>query len=162
MDIELLRNVSLFRELNEDELAAVAALFSGHDAKPKEKILEEGVPVTHFYVIREGVVHVRRLAQKRQMLLGRLGRGMFFGEINLFDPGVSTASIHAMNDVKLAVCGYESLRKFMSSNPATGYKIATAMLSEMAKRLRSTSARLANSIYWSVGESLEAPAHQAR
>ena len=137
MDIELLRTVSIMRELNDSELAAVAALFTLRTAKPKEKVLEEGMPVVNFYIVCDGVAHIRRLAQKREMLLGRLNKGMFFGEINLFDPGVSTASIYAMKDVKLAVCDYATLRAFMSANPATGYKIATGMMGEMARRLRS-------------------------
>ena len=154
MDIELLRTVSIMRELNDSELAAVAALFTLRTAKNKEKILQEGYPVTHFYIVCDGVAHVRRLAQKREMLLGRINKGMFFGEINLFDPGVSTASIYAMKDLQLAVCDYATLRTFMSENPAIGYKIATGMMSEMSRRLRATSARLANSIYWTAGETL--------
>ena len=154
MDIELLRTISIMRELNDGELAAVAALFTLRDAKAKEKVIEEGKPVTHFYIVCDGVAHVRRLAQKREMLLGRINKGMFFGEINLFDQGVSTATIYAMKDVKLAVCDYDTLRTFMAANPATGYKIVTGMMAEMARRLRSTSARLANSIYWTAGETL--------
>ena len=156
MDIELLRTISIMRELNDGELAAVAALFTLRDAKAKEKVIEEGKPVTHFYIVCDGVAHVRRLAQKREMLLGRINKGMFFGEVNLFDPGVSTASIYAMKDVKLAVCDYETLRTFMAANPATGYKIVTGIMCEMARRLRTTSARLANSIYWTAGEVLRA------
>lgn len=154
MDIELLRSISIMRDLSEDELAAVSALFMRRDVKNKERILQEGFPVKHFYIVYDGVAHVRRLAQKREMLLGTITKGNFFGEINLFDPGVSTASIIAMKDVKLAVCDYETLRGYMAANPATGYKIVTAMMGEMARRLRNTSARLANSIYWTVGETL--------
>ena len=154
MDIELLRTISIMRELNDGELAAVAALFTLRDAKAKEKVIEEGKPVTHFYIVCDGVAHVRRLAQKREMLLGRINKGMFFGEINLFDPGVSSATIYAMKDVKLAVCDYDTLRTFMAANPATGYKIVTGMMGEMARRLRTTSARLANSIYWTAGETI--------
>ena len=154
MDIELLRAVSIMRDLNEQELAEVAALFTLRNAKNKEKILQEGEPVSNFYIVCDGVAHVRRLAQKREMLLGTINKGKFFGEINLFDPGVSTATIYAMKDVKLALCDYPTLRAYMSANPAAGYKIVTAMMSEMARRLRATSARLANSIYWTANETL--------
>lgn len=155
MDIELLRTVSIMRDLTEPELAAVAALFTLRDVKNKEKVLQEGYPVSHFYIVCDGVAHVRRLAQKREMLLGTITKGKFFGEINLFDPGVSTASIYAMKDLKLALCDYETLRSFMAAHPATGYKIVTGMMGEMARRLRSTSARLANSIYWTASETLK-------
>ena len=154
MDIELLRSVSIMRDLNPEELTAVAALFTLRDVKNKERVLQEGEPVTHFYIVCDGVAHVRRLAQKREMLLGRINKGMFFGEVNLFDPGGSTASIYAMKDLKLAVCAYATLREFMSANPATGYKIVTGIVTEMSRRLRSLSGRLVNAVYWTPGETV--------
>jgi CRP/FNR family cyclic AMP-dependent transcriptional regulator len=152
MDSEQLRAVSILRELSEEELAGFAALLTARECKPREQILEEGTPVDALYFIADGVVHIRRLAQKREMLLGRLGVGGFFGEINLFDPGVATASIYAMKRTQLAVVGYTTLREFMANNPAAGYKLVSAMMTEMARRLRSTSARLVNAAYWSSAE----------
>ena len=152
MDLDLLRSVSIFRNLDDQELIAVSNLFSSREAKHGERIVEEGAPVAHLFIICDGVVHVRRLAQKREILLNRLGVGMFFGEINLFDPGVATASIYAMKNVRLATVDFTTLREFMEANPATGYKLVSAMMVETVRRLRATSARLINSIYWSSGD----------
>lgn len=152
MDETLLRSVSILRNLDTDELHAFASLFQPRSASRGEVLLREGTVVTSFSIICSGIVHVRRLAQKREILMGRLGPGAFFGEINLFDPGVATASIYAMKAVQLAVCDYESLRAFLSANPATGYKIVSAMMEELCKRMRNTSARLVNSLYWTSQE----------
>lgn len=156
MDLDLLRMVSLLRDLTDEELEAFRNLLTLREVRAKERILEEGSVVGHFYIICDGPFHIRRLAQKREMLMGRLGPGGFFGEINLFDPGVATASIYAMKQGLLAVVDYESLRTFMSNNPATGYKIVSAMMTETVRRLRATSTRLVHSVYWStqgVGDS---------
>lgn len=152
MDVELLRSVSLLRKLNEEELQAFCALLSIREFKPKDRIIEEGTPVKNFYIICDGVVHIRRLSNKREMLLGRLGPGGFFGEINLFDPGVATASIYAMKPTRIAYLDHESFHGFMESNSAAGYKIASSMMTEMSRRLRQTSARLVNTAYWSNAE----------
>ena len=152
MELDLLRAVAILRELTDEELAAFASLFEIRTVKASERIIEEGTPVTAFYIVCDGVVHARRLAQKRELLLTRLGVGAFFGEISLFDPGVATASIYAMKPTRLAVVDYDRLRNFMSVNPATGYKIVSGMMAEMARRLRQTSSRLVNSVYWSSGE----------
>jgi CRP/FNR family cyclic AMP-dependent transcriptional regulator len=152
MDAELLRNVSIFSKLSEEELRAFSALLSIREVKPRERIIEEGTPVKNFSIVMDGVVHIRRLAAKREMLLGRLGPGGFFGEINLFDPGMATASIYAMKPTRLAYIDYETFHKFMAGNTAIGYKIATSMMTEMARRLRQTSARLVNTAYWSSAE----------
>jgi CRP-like cAMP-binding protein len=119
---------------------------------PKHRIIEEGTPVKNFSIVCEGIVHIRRIANKREMLLGRLGPGGFFGEINLFDPRVATASIYALKPTRLAMVDYESFHVFMTANPATGYKIVSAMITEMARRLRQTSARLVNTAYWTSAE----------
>jgi CRP/FNR family transcriptional regulator, cyclic AMP receptor protein len=152
MDLEPLRAVAFLRDLNAEELAAFASLLTPRQCQARERIIEEGTPVTALYIIADGVVHVRRLAQKREMLLGRLGVGGFFGEINLFDPGVATASIYAMKPTQLAFVNYETMREFMAANPLAGYKIVSAMMTELSRRLRQTSARLVNMAYWSSAE----------
>src|SRR6187455_107522 len=139
MDYETLRAVRILRDLTEPELEAFANLLTVREVKSGERILEEGTIVNHFYIVCDGSVHVRRLAQTREVLLGRLGVGAFFGEINLFDPGTATASIYAMKTpTRLAVVSYEDLRNFMSTHTATGYKMVSAMMTEVCQRLRQT------------------------
>jgi CRP-like cAMP-binding protein len=153
MDNDLLRAVSIFRDLTDDELDQIANLLTVREVKKGERILEEGSIVNHLSIVCDGTVHIRRLAQTREMLLGRLGIGAHFGEINMFDPGTATASIYAMNTpTRLAYVDYQTLRDFLSTHPATGYKIVSAMMTEMARRLRQTSARLINTVYWSSSE----------
>ena len=107
-ELEILRNVTILRDLDDEELTGFGNLLTLREIAPKERILEEGTVVTHFHIVCDGIVHIRRLAQKREMLLGRLGPGGFFGEINLFDPGVATASIYAMKPTQLAISNTKS------------------------------------------------------
>ncbi len=148
MDVELLRTVAILRQLTDEELRTFSDLLTIREVKPRDRIIEEGTEVKNFHIVAEGIVHIRRLAGKRELLLGRLGPGGFFGEINLFDPGVATASIYAMKPTKLALVDYESFHNFMTAHPATGYKIVSSMMTEMSRRLRQTSARLINTAYW--------------
>ncbi len=152
MDVVILRKVSFFAGLSDADLSALARLLTVREIKAGEQLLEEGTTVDALSIICDGVLHVRRLAQKREILLGRLGTGGFFGEINLFDPGVATASIYSMKAGKLAVVDYATLRAFMEANTDIGYKIVTGMMAEMARRLRQTSSRLVNSSYWTSSE----------
>ena len=149
MDYEKLRAISFLSELTDDELADFKKLITDKECRPGERILEEGVAPTAFYIVADGVVHVRRRANTREMLLARLGAGAFFGEINLFDPGLATASIYAMKTTRLAIIPYDLFRNYMETNTAAGYKIASGLMTEMSRRLRATSARLVNSVFWS-------------
>ena len=148
MDCQFLRSVSFLKELADEELEAFSRLFTLAQIPPGEKIVEEGKAISSFYIVVKGTVHVRRTALKKELLLGRIGGGGFFGEINLFDPGVATGSIYAIDKVVLASTDYETLRNFMSENPATGYKIVSALMSEVSRRLRLTNQRFVNSVYW--------------
>jgi CRP/FNR family cyclic AMP-dependent transcriptional regulator len=155
MDNDLLRAVSILRDLTDDELDQIANLLTVKEVKKGDRLLEEGTVVNHLYIVCDGAVHVRRLAQTREILLGRLGVGAHFGEINMFDPGTATASIYAMKTpTRIAFVDYQTLRDHLSSNPMTGYKVVTAMMTEMARRLRQTSARLINTVYWSSSEAV--------
>ncbi|MGB8354237.1 MAG: Crp/Fnr family transcriptional regulator [Chthoniobacteraceae bacterium] len=148
MDCQFLRSVSFLKELADEELEAFSRLFTLAQIPPGEKIVEEGKAISSFYIVVKGTVHVRRTALKKELLLGRISGGGFFGEINLFDPGVATGSIYAIDKVALASTDYETLRTFMSENPATGYKIVSALMSEVSRRLRLTNQRFVNSVYW--------------
>ena len=149
MEYDTLRAISFLSELTDDELAEFSKLVTVSEYRPGERILEEGFAPTAFYIVTDGVVHVRRRANTREMLLARLGTGAFFGEINLLDPGLATASIYAMKATRLAIIPYDKFRNYMETNPTAGYKIASGLMVEMSRRLRATSARLVKSVFWS-------------
>lgn len=149
MSPELLRPVSLFRGLSEDELQSLNNLFSLREVPAKQKIVAEGMPMHEFYVVCRGSVHARRMAQKREMLLGRIGTGGFFGEINLFDEGSATASVYAPESATLAVAQNAELRQFMAENTGIGYKVLSELLIELSHRMRQTNERFVSSLYWS-------------
>ena len=148
MDCEFLRSISFLKDLTEEELQAFAALFTLVEYPAGQKIVEEGKVINSFSLVCKGTVHVRRTVQKKEMLLGRICSGGFFGEINLFDPGVATGSIYAMDKVKIASTPYETLHAFMEENTNAGYKIVSALMAEVCRRLRLTNQRFVNSVYW--------------
>ena len=148
MNAELLRSVPFLKNLSEDELQKFSALLKVHDVAAKERIIEEGKPVNEFHIVFHGTVHARHETPEREVLLGRIGPGGFFGEMNLFDPGLGTASIYAMDKVTLASVGHEELREFMSTHPAIGYQIVTALMTGLSRRLRQTNERFVNTLYW--------------
>ena len=158
MEIESLRKISFLRQLTDDELKSFAALIETRNYQQGDLVLEEGTAPTAFHVIREGTVHVRRRANTRDMLLARLGPGAFFGEINLFDPGVATASIHAMKKTQIATIPYDRFHAYMDQHPRAGYRIVSALLTELARRMRTTDERLANAVLRPVATEGEAPA----
>jgi CRP/FNR family cyclic AMP-dependent transcriptional regulator len=148
MTTELLRDVALFKDLSDAELDAMKDIWSFRHAAARERIVAEGEPMHELFIVAAGVVHVRRVADGHEVLLGRILRGGVFGEMNLFSEGPATASVYAMEEVRLAVTSDATLREFMGARPDIGYKITTILLGDVCARLRQTNDRLVHSMFW--------------
>ena len=146
MDIESLRKISFLKDLDPSDLSLFAGLLEVREYHQGDRIIEEGTAPSAFHILRDGAVHVRRKANAVEMLLARLGPGAFFGEINLFDPGLATASIYAMKPSKIATIPYARFHAFMEEHPRAGYRIVSALLTELSRRMRTTDERLANAV----------------
>jgi CRP-like cAMP-binding protein len=149
MQTEFLRDVSIFKDLTAGELDAMKNLWTVRVVRPHERIVTEGDLMHEFYIVGTGVVHVRRMAQDHEVLLARIGHGGFFGEINLFEEATATASVYAMDEVRLAVIANDTFRGFMASRTEIGYKVVARLLNEVSNRLRQTNERLVHSMFWS-------------
>jgi len=148
MDTALLGSISFLARLSQDELDILSDKFVLEDVLPGKRIVAEGAPIHSLYILCNGVVHVRRLAQEREVMVARISPGAFFGEMNLFEQGPATASVYAMEKSTLAVAEHEVLRECMADNPAMGYKIVSSIMTEMCRRLRETNNRLLSAYFW--------------
>ncbi|HSD11689.1 MAG TPA: cyclic nucleotide-binding domain-containing protein [Candidatus Binatia bacterium] len=113
-----------------------------------EEILRQGQYNASLFLVEEGLLHVRREAKGRNVLLGRLEPGSFFGEISLFDPGPTTATVHALTDGELLELPRHRFDEFRNRCPSAGAVILLGILEQVAARLRRTDERLVDSIMW--------------
>jgi len=148
MDTTTIRSISLFADLKESEANLVLGMAREMPFENDQEIIPQGVLRSSLFLVAEGVLHVNRKTDKSNVLLGRLEKGSFFGEIGLFDPGPASASIRARSKGKLYEIRREDFDRFLEANPAIGCKILKAMMQEMAKRLRGVDQRLVTSVYW--------------
>ncbi len=145
MEIESLRAVPFLADLSAAELKNFADLLESREYEEGDRIIEEGTVPVAFEIVRDGAVHVRRrTSDGSEKFLNRLGPGSFFADVNLFDPGVASASIYAAETTQTAMIPYVRFRTFMNENPSGGYRIVSAMLVEVARRLRVSNERLVN------------------
>jgi signal transduction histidine kinase len=80
--LEILRKISLFKELTEEQLKL---LLKGTNAwlNSGEMLFNQGDPAKHFYVVLEGAVRISREISNREFVLGTYVTGTFFGEVPL-------------------------------------------------------------------------------
>ena len=135
MDINFLRNVSLFKGLNEEGLKALSELcFTREFAKEGVIILAEQEGDTLF-IIQEGQVKVCISSEEgREVILSLLGPGSVFGELALLDGKLRSANVIATDATSLVMLRRSDFQQLIYKTP----EIAMALLAELAGRLRRT------------------------
>src|SRR5580765_4240786 len=128
-----LRTVPLFTKLEDAELQRFAELTRERFYPRGSVILFENDPGDSLFVVRQGRVKVVLIGEDgREVILGVLGVGEYFGELSLIDDRPRSAHVIAMEDSNLLVLRREDFRKRVESSPS----VAWSLLTELSRRLR--------------------------
>lgn len=93
----ILKEVSIFSAIPDEDLAGVASLLTERCALPGERILEKGDVGDCLYVIASGRVRVH----DGDRTLRHIGPNQFFGELSLLDAEPRSASVSAVDQTYL-------------------------------------------------------------
>jgi CRP-like cAMP-binding protein len=141
-------SVGLLSSLSESELRALLAGAKRLPFRKDENILRQGQSNASLFVLEEGLLHVVRTAGGKQVFLGRLEAGAFFGELSLFDPGPTTATVHAAEDGVLIEISRACLDNFVARHPTAGIELLRRILHDIAHRLRAADERITEAVVW--------------
>jgi len=98
-EIEL-REVALFSEMDEQEVAGIRAIMEEIKFKPGQVIIREGEKGDLFYVVTEGQAQVLiRDADGTEVILNEVGPGGFFGELSMLTNEPRAARVRAVDQV---------------------------------------------------------------
>jgi voltage-gated potassium channel len=127
VEIETLRTIPLFAELDDDGLEVIARLATEFRAPAGQVLAEIGQPGTGLFVIEEGTVQVDAPGGERV----QLGPGDFFGEVALLTDSPRNARVRAATDVRCLAISRHVFGLLLDAQPT----IATTMLPIVARRL---------------------------
>ena len=132
-NIELLKTVSLFWDLDKTELGYISDKMVSKKFESGNLIfLEESEGKNLFFVI-EGSVKVTRLSKDgREVILAMLNAGDFFGEMSLLDGEARSANVIALEKTEVLSLNRDDFLVVLNDYP----KIAIQLLKEMTSRLR--------------------------
>ena len=132
-NIELLKTVSLFWDLNKIELGYISDKMVSKKFENGNLIfLEESEGKNLFFVV-EGSVKVTRLSKDgREVILAMLNAGDFFGEMSLLDGESRSANVIALEETEVLSLNRDDFLVVLHDYP----KIAIQLLKEMTSRLR--------------------------
>ena len=100
----VLRQMALFQNLPDDDLAALAATMQPVQADKRQEVFREDDPGDAFYVVLEGELEILKRPPKparRPVTIGWLGPGSGFGEIALLEGTTRSATVRASRASRL-------------------------------------------------------------
>ena len=136
---ELLRAVSIFRELDADELREVAAICREERFKSAEYIFREGESGNRLYLIVEGEVRISRdVPGSGEEALAVLKPGSLFGEMAVFDRHERSTDAISNGGTTCLTISRADFEMLLDLNRELAYKILWGTVRLLSGRLRST------------------------
>ncbi len=126
--MDLLRNVPLFRTLNQRQLNAVAKYTDAHRARQGAVLTKKGQHGLEAFVIVDGKARVEVGGKK----IAELGAGDFIGELSIIDGKPRTATVIAQTPMTLLVVRRRDFRLLRDTVPGLQEKL----LLTICERLR--------------------------
>lgn len=137
--VETLRLVPLFSDLSDKDLALLANACQEKSYDKDQHILHQEETGDNFFIIETGSVKVTRLAEDgREAVLAFLREGDFFGELAILDGETRSANVITLAPCKIQTINRREFLDLLEHRP----KVATALLMELALRLRKTDMHL--------------------
>jgi CRP/FNR family cyclic AMP-dependent transcriptional regulator len=142
---EFLKTVSLFRDLDDEELAHVLMVGLQKRYSQETVILTEGAPGGQLQVIHQGRVRISKVVPGvGEEALTILGPGDFFGEVEFFDGSPASAHAIAHSDCEVFTIPHHEVRAMMDSHPALCAKFLWAFSRTLATRLRDSNQKISS------------------
>ena len=124
MTDDVLANIPLFAGLDSAEREDLRRLLQPRAFDAQRVVFWIGEAGDEFYIVEQGQVVVSYPDDSgKEVTLGVLGPGQFFGELSLFDGGRRTATARAARDVRLLSLGREPFRQFVRTHPSSAIHI---------------------------------------
>ena len=125
MDQDIIRSVSIFSSLPDEEVKHLAETLNLEEILEGTLLLEEDARGDRYYILVDGEVEVlKALGTADERLLGVRGPGSFIGEMSLFsEDSRHTASVRARTALKLLELSPEDLGGLLYRQPKFVYEM---------------------------------------
>ena len=137
--VDLLRNVVIFKTLDDGELARVSELCREQRWESGEFIFREGEAGNRLYLIVEGEVRISRtIPGSGEEALAVLKKGAMFGEMAVFDRSERSTDAISNGGTRCLTISRSDFELLLDFNRDLAYKVLWACVRMLSGRLRST------------------------
>jgi CRP-like cAMP-binding protein len=139
MQTAFFRKFPLFADLDDRELAAIAAVAKTRRYAKEDVVFYADESGDVFCLIQAGQVKVTMISPEgKEIILSLLGPGDFFGEMALLDDEPRSATVVATENLELVTIWRKDFLQILSEN----FDITRKVLAQISRRLRSASSRI--------------------
>ncbi|MBX4967929.1 mechanosensitive ion channel family protein [Rhizobium binae] len=125
--LRLLDAIPLFSSLTEDEKEALATSMTRRTYKKDAILVKQGEIVTSLMIVRSGALLATRKEGHKEIELGRLAPGDYFGESGLLIGVGETASLRALTFVVIYEIAQASLTPLLHDRPGIADDLAATL-----------------------------------
>ena len=138
-EIEMLKQASIFSQMDEQEISGIRALMERMDFEPGDVIIQEGEVGDLFYVLTQGRVQFVVLDDDgEEVVVEEIGPGGLFGELSMLTGEPRSARAMAVEDSTTLALEREDFFNFLIKYPHA----AIDVLSVLGRRLHNTTSLL--------------------
>src|SRR3954469_11255228 len=130
---QFLKNVKLFAELGPESLVKLGSCLKIAEFPPAEVIVREGAPGVSMYIVKSGLVEVRKKdpATGIDFLVAQLSEGAAFGEMSLLTGKPRTATVTTVQPTIVFTLTRADFRNLLTQHP----EISLGLARILAERL---------------------------
>ncbi len=136
---DLLRNVAIFKDLDDGELSRVAEVCRSQEFQSAEFIFREGESGNRLFLIVEGEVRISRtIPGSGEEALAVLKAGALFGEMSVFDRSERSTDAISNGGTKCLTISRSDFELLLDFNRELAYKVLWSCVRLLSNRLRNT------------------------
>jgi len=91
----------------------------------------EGNPASDFYLIKSGVVELRRKFNTGELVVGKYGPGEFLGLVSAFEKWIYTETAEITEDAEIFILEPADLEQMVVNNPTIGFRIVNHLSNQL-------------------------------
>ena len=135
MSVSILKKISIFSGLNNEELKEILKLTSSKKySKNNEIIVREGDSGDSFYMISNGKVKVTREDENgKVVVVSIMGAGDFFGEMCLIDNSYRSANVVSMTNTEVLTLSGKDFLNLVNTNSRISFNLIKVLCARIRK-----------------------------
>src|SRR5262245_48249520 len=127
-NVESLKEIPLFSEMDQEEVSTVFSLMDRHIFAPGQVIMRQGEPGDYFYVVVQGEVQfLVQDAGGQELVIDEVGPGGFFGELSMLTGEPRSARVKAINEVVTLALDRIEFFNFLQQYPHAAIDVLTVL-----------------------------------